>query len=170
MIRILKWFLIAFIFPWYLCLGQDLTSIPELTGPVVDQVGLLGDNEKSQLEQKLKAFYQTSQVQSQILIISTLGQEPIENYSIRVVEKWKLGHKDSDLGLLLTIVKDDRKMRIEVGQGLEGEITDFTCSRIIRQILAPHFKNGSFYQGLLLYHQEIESLVKGNAKIGRAHV
>jgi uncharacterized protein len=77
-----------------------------------------------------------------------LQQYPIEEYSIRVAEKWKLGMKEKGNGLLIIISKAERKVRIEVGEGIEGEITDFEANQYINQILVPAFKAGAFYQGL----------------------
>jgi hypothetical protein len=83
-----------------------------------------------------------------ILIVSTTQPEAIEQYSLRVVEKWQLGRKKVDDGILLLVAKDDRRLRFEVGYGLEGAVNDVTAKRIISEIITPYFRQGQFYEGI----------------------
>ena len=95
----------------------------------------------------LKAHEKASTQQFAVLTIPSLEGDPIEDFSIRTVEAWKLGTKAEDNGLLLLVAKEDRKMRIEVGYGLEGEVTDLLSSRIINDVMKPAFRQGDFGGG-----------------------
>ncbi|MEQ9231758.1 MAG: TPM domain-containing protein, partial [Cyclobacteriaceae bacterium] len=128
---------------------------------VTDKVGLLTSSEIKQLEAELAELEASKGGQLAILIISSTGRETIEQYSIRVVDKWKLGRDTVDDGVLLLVVKDDRKLRIEVGYGLEGAIPDALAKRIIEQIILPHFRDGDFYQGIEEGTEAIISLING---------
>ncbi|MFZ4712334.1 MAG: TPM domain-containing protein [Bacteriovoracaceae bacterium] len=139
-------FIILFSFLVSLANAKSL-EIPALTGPVVDQGRLYSDSQKAELASLLQQLQDKGGPQFQILTIPTLEDEPIENYSIRVVEAWKLGDKKKGNGLMLIIAVNDRKMRIEVGQGIEGEITDFDSSHFISDYLKPAFKQGQYFEG-----------------------
>ncbi|MFZ4404959.1 MAG: TPM domain-containing protein [Pseudobdellovibrionaceae bacterium] len=117
-------------------------EVPALTGPIVDQVGIFSATEKNQLGQLLQQFNQSGQAQVQILVVDSLQGEPIEMASIKVTDQWKLGDAKKDNGVLLLVALGDRKLRIEVGQGLEGELTDLKSSRIIRDVMVPLLKSG----------------------------
>ena len=123
-------------------------SIPDFTSPVMDEAQLLNSNEKAELESWLISLF--SQGGSQIVVYTTpsLEQEDIAAYSIRVLDKWKLGTAKADNGVLLLISKEDKKLRIEVGQGLEGVLVDAYSKRIIDQVITPHFKQGLFSRGI----------------------
>jgi len=122
--------------------------VPPLTGHVTDQTGTLTGEQKAALEQTLAAFEAQKGSQIAVLIVATTAPESIEQYSLRVVEKWKLGRKKVDDGALLLVAKNDRGMRIEVGYGLEGALNDATCKRIIAETITPQFKQGDYYQGI----------------------
>jgi uncharacterized protein len=122
--------------------------IPELTGRVVDQTGTLSESERSALEAKLRAFEEGKGSQVAVLIVATTQPEAIEQFSIRLADKWKLGRKKVDDGAILLVAKEDRIMRIEVGYGLEGAVTDAISKRIISEIITPQFKNGDFVGGI----------------------
>ncbi len=128
--------------------GQDLQSVPELWTRVTDQTNTLGSAEKNQLENYLTQLEQEKGSQIAVLIVSTTEPEPIEDYAIRVAEKWKIGREGIDDGVILLIAKNDRKLRIEVGYGLEGAITDLQAKRIIENYITPNFKQGNFYGGI----------------------
>jgi uncharacterized protein len=126
-------------------------AIPPLTGPVVDTAGLLssGDERRlSDLARSARARENGEGVQLQYLIVPSLEGDPIEDYSIRVAEKWKIGTKGRDNGLLVTLAVQDRAWRIEVGGGLEGEIPDALARRIGDQIMVPEFRAGRYADGL----------------------
>lgn len=141
----------------------ELVAIPELSSRVTDLTQTLSANEQAQLEQKLAAFEAKKGSQIALLIVPTTQPEDIAQYSIRVVEKWKIGREKVDDGLLILVAKDDRKMRIEVGYGLEGAIPDLYAKRIISEIISPRFKQGDFYGGLDAGLNSLISLVEGEA-------
>jgi uncharacterized protein len=125
--------------------------VPDLTGPVVDEAGVLSSAEARRLDALSRAGLAASgarAVQLQFLLVETLDDQPIEDFSMRVAERWKLGTKGKDNGLLVVVAVKDRKMRIEVGGGLEGEIPDAVASRTIREVMAPAFRAGRYGAGL----------------------
>jgi uncharacterized protein len=129
-----------------------LLPVPQLTGPVVDQAGVLSPRDKARLDdlaRRALAAENGTGPQLAFLIVPSLEGEPIEDYSIRVAEAWKLGTAEKDNGLLFVVSTGDRQMRIEVGGGLEGEITDVQSAQIIRQILVPAFRANAYGEGLL---------------------
>ena len=124
--------------------GTDgLLPIPPLTARVTDLTQTLAPAEAAALEAKLADWEARTSNQLVVLMVPTTQPEPIEAYSLRVAEKWKIGRKGQDNGALFLIAKNDRKMRIEVGYGLEGVLPDVTANRIIREDVAPAFREGS---------------------------
>jgi uncharacterized protein len=124
-------------------------SIPELWGQRVhDDAHVLKQETIDASELKLQAFEDSTSNQIAILTTSSLNGEVLEEYSLKVAETWKLGKKEKDNGVLLLIVVDDRKMRIEVGHGLEGVLTDAHSNRIIRDELTPNFRKGDYDAGV----------------------
>jgi len=136
-------------------------AVPALTAHVVDQTSTLSPAEISQLEQKLRSFEERKGSQVAVLIVATTEPEAIEQYSIRVAEAWKLGRKKVDDGAILLIAKNDRQLRIEVGYGLEGVLTDATSKRIIEEVITPHFKQGDFYGGINAGVEKITNVIDG---------
>lgn len=122
--------------------------IPPLTSRVTDVTGTLTGDQLVSLEKMSREFEAKRGTQISVLIVSTTEPETIEQYSMRVVEQWKLGRKNIDDGVLLIVAKNDRALRIEVGYGLEGVLTDATSSRIINEAIVPRFRNGDFYGGI----------------------
>jgi uncharacterized protein len=134
-----------------LCLSAsaaDEVAIPSLQQRVTDLTQTLSANEQAALESKLAQFEQQKGSQIAILLVPTTQPEAIEQYSIRVVEAWKLGRKGIDDGILILVAKEDRKMRIEVGYGLEGIVPDSIANQVILDAMKPRFKQGDFYGGL----------------------
>lgn len=127
--------------------GQEIT-IPALRSPVMDEAKFLNPSQIDSLSQMIYEIYTNNGPQITIFTVPDLQGFPIEEFSIRVVEKWQLGTKKNGNGILILISKNDRKMRIEIGQGIEGEITDYDASIYIQKILRPAFKEGMFYEGL----------------------
>jgi uncharacterized protein len=123
-------------------------EVPALAGRVNDHAQILAAATREQLTRKLAAYEQSTGHQLALLTIPTLDGDPIEDFSIRVVEAWKLGKKDRDDGILLLVVSGDRKVRIEVGYGLEGDLPDAAAGRIIREVVAPHFRRGDYDTGI----------------------
>jgi uncharacterized protein len=124
-------------------------DIPSLTARVNDYAAMLSPATRQQLESVLASLEKEESTQLAVLTIDSLQGENLEEFSLKVVEKWRLGQKGLDNGVLLLIAKNDRKLRIEVGYGLEGVLTDLTSGRIIRDIITPQFKNGNFDQGVI---------------------
>ncbi len=138
---------------WLACLcasalAQELQPVPKLTARVTDLTGTLTAEQQSTLEEKLAAFEARKGAQIAVLVVPSTEPEEIEQYSIRVVEQWKLGRARVDDGALLLIARNDREMRIEVGKGLEGALTDATSNRIISETITPLFRQGDFYGGI----------------------
>ncbi|MCS3762295.1 TPM domain-containing protein [Bradyrhizobium centrosematis] len=123
-------------------------AVPQLTGRVVDQTGTLSGSDIALLSQKLRDFETRKGSQIAVLIVPTTQPETIEQFSIRVAEAWKIGRKKIDDGAILVVAKNDRHLRIEVGYGLEGALTDVTSRRIIDEIITPKFRNGDFTGGI----------------------
>ncbi|MPS49337.1 TPM domain-containing protein [Methylobacillus sp.] len=126
----------------------DEVAVPTLTARVTDLTGTLSQQELAALENRLAQFEREKGSQIAVLLVPTTGQEAIEQYSMRVVEAWKLGRGKVDDGVLVLVAKDDRKMRIEVGYGLEGAIPDVIAKRIVSDVMAPAFRQGDFYGGI----------------------
>ncbi|TAK41337.1 MAG: YgcG family protein [Betaproteobacteria bacterium] len=136
-------------------------AVPALGARVTDQTGTLGTQQRAALEQKLAAFEAKKGSQVAVLIVPTTRPEAIEQYSIRVVEAWKLGRKGVDDGVLLLVAKDDRQLRIEVGRGLEGALPDAIAKRIVAEYITPRFKQGDFYGGILAGIDRILGTIEG---------
>ncbi len=133
---------------WYVPV-QAQKAIPQLWGTQVhDEAKILTAATIDKLERELTAYEDSTSNQIAILTISSLDGEPLETYSMRVVEEWKLGTEEKDNGVLLLIAVDDHKIRIEVGYGLEGVLTDAICSRIIRNEIAPAFRQNQYDEGV----------------------
>lgn len=124
-------------------------EIPELTGPVIDEVGLLNANTKRQLAGALFNLHKEQGVQLQIYITKSLQGEQIESAAIKIFDKWKLGDEKSDKGLLFLVAPNEKRLRIEVGQGLEGDIPDVIAKRIIADIVRPYFQRNEFNLGIV---------------------
>lgn len=131
---------------------------------ITDETGTLTSSELSALSLKLSGFDKVTSNQLIVYVISSLDGESLEDYSIRLAEKNKIGKKDKNNGVLMLVVKDDRKIRIEVGYGLEGALTDAICSRIIRNDITPNFKKGKYFEGINAGVDAIILVTKGEYK------
>lgn len=130
-------------------LAAHALEVPPLTGYVNDYAGMISPAAKATLESEMRAFEQASSTQIVILTIPSLQGEVIEEFSIRVADAWKIGQKGKDNGIIFTVAKEDRKIRIEVGRGLEGPLTDLLAGRIIDLVVKPKFKRGEFDEGFI---------------------
>ncbi len=139
------------------------TPMPLLSARITDQTATLSSADAQALEDKLAAFEQTKGGQIAVLIVPTTGDETIEQYSIRVVDAWKLGRKGVDDGVLLVVAKGDRKLRIEVGRGYEGVLPDAIANRIIDEFITPKFLAGDYAGGLNDGIDRIIGVVNGGA-------
>lgn len=138
-------------------------EIPPLTSPVVDTTGTLTAAEKQQLEQQALALQQRKGSQLQVLMVPSTQPETIEQYAVRAFEQYKIGRKGVDDAVLLVVAKDDRKVKIEVGYGLEGAIPDITAGRIIQEYLVPKFRAGDYGGGILDATATMAKLIDGEA-------
>src|SRR5450432_1113743 len=138
---------LALLLCWAFAAFADV-AVPPLVGRVVDQTATLSGGDVASLNQLLRDFEARKGSQVAVLIVPTTNPESIEQYSIRVAEVWKIGRKKIDDGVVLVVAKNDHKLRIEVGYGLEGALTDVTAKRIIDEYITPKFRNGDFAGGI----------------------
>jgi uncharacterized protein len=123
-------------------------DIPFLSGRVVDDANIISDEAQARLTATLKAHEDATTNQVVVLTVTTISGQSIEEYAVKVFEAWKLGNKEKDNGVLVVVVPEDRKMRIEVGYGLEGVLPDGAAGEIIRTWMTPAFKAGNYEKGL----------------------
>ena len=141
--------------------AEALMPIPPLEARVTDLTATLSSAQKAQLEARLAGFESRKGAQIAVLIVPSTQPEEIEQYSIRVVDAWKLGREKPDDGALLLIAKDDRAMRIEVGRGLEGALTDLVSKRIVSDTITPLFRQGDFAGGISAGVEQMIRVVDG---------
>ena len=146
--------------PWAVS-AQGLQPIPSLERRVTDSADVLSAAQEAALEEKLAAFEARKGAQIAVLAVASTAPEEIEQYSIRVVEAWKLGRKGVDDGALLIVAVDDKRLRIEVGRGLEGVLTDLTSNRIIQETITPLFRGGDYAGGINAGVDRMISVVDG---------
>ncbi len=142
-------------------------QLPSLSSPVMDLAGFLSEAERKDLADLAYEINTHNGPQITILTVNDLQGYPVEEYSIRVAEKWQLGTKDKDNGLLLVLAKQERVVRIEVGNGIEGEITDYDSSRYTKEIFPPYFRRGEFHAAFRLYMEDVAD--KFNIKLEGGH-
>src|SRR4051812_35712747 len=152
--------LVALMMCWASIAAADV-AVPPLTGRVVDQTGTLTSDDITALTNTLKDLETRKGSQIAVLIVPTTQPESIEQFSIRVAEAWKIGRSKVDDGAILFVAKNDRKLRIEVGYGLEGALTDATTKRIIDEIIAPRFKSGDFAGGITAGAERMMTVIDG---------
>jgi uncharacterized protein len=128
--------------------GAAALDVPYLSGRVNDDAHLFDANAAQDLDRTLKAYEDKTGRQFAVLTIPSLGDEALEDYSIKVARAWKLGRKGKDDGILMLVARDDHKVRIEVGYGLEGDLPDARCGRIIRDEMVPRFRAGDYAGGI----------------------
>src|ERR1700744_2718926 len=150
--------LVALLICWAFAALADV-AVPPLTGRVVDQTGTLSASDVASLSQTLQDFEARKGSQIAVLIVPTTEPEAIEQYSIRVADAWKVGRKKVDDGAILLVAKNYHKLRIEVGYGLEGALTDVTSKRIIDEFIVPKFKSGDFAGGIWA---GVDRIIKGS--------
>jgi uncharacterized protein len=141
--------------------AQALQPIPKLEARVTDLTGTLTAGQQAELEQRLADFEARKGAQIAVLLVPTTEPEQIEQYSIRVVEAWKLGRKKVDDGVLLIMAKNDHALRIENGYGLEGVLTDAATNRIIQDTMVPLLRQGQFFAAISAGIEQIMRLVDG---------
>jgi len=146
-----------------MALAQPLVPVPGLSARVTDLTGTLEGAERQALESRLAALENEKGAQIAVLIVPTTQPEAIEQYSIRVVDAWKLGRAGVDDGVLLLVAKNDHRVRIEVGRGLEGAIPDAYAKRIIAEQITPAFRDGRFGAGINAGVDALSALVRGES-------
>ena len=142
------WFALAGVFAVFAAPTRADVPVPPVKARVTDLTGTLSAAQKNELEARIAAYESRRGSQIAVLMLPTTKPEEIEQYSIRVAEAWKIGRKGVDDGLLLIVAKDDRRLRIEVGYGLEGAIPDSVAKRVIEERITPRFRDGDFYGGV----------------------
>lgn len=136
-------------------------AVPPLSGAVVDLTGTLTADQRQSLDAELRTFAEQRGSQVAVLLVPTTQPESIEQYSIRVADQWKIGRKRVDDGVILVVAKNDRTVRIEVGYGLEGAITDLASKRIIDEQIVPRFRDNDFYGGIRAATTSLMKLIQG---------
>lgn len=158
----LNW-LVAFLFI-IIPFSAGALDVPQLKGRVNDYASILSPETAQKLEVTLSAIESSDSTQIVVLTIPSLEGEVLEEFSIKVAEAWKIGQKNLDNGAILLVSKNDRKLRIEAGRGLEGKLTDLISGRIIRSEIIPKFKEGDFNGGIEAGINAIVSVVRGEYK------
>lgn len=142
----------------------DVPKKPLLDVPIVDQTSTLTDTQITALSSQIRSSRGVKDYQIGVLVIGTLGTtETLEGYSLKVAREWGVGSEDKNNGVLLLIAKNDRKLRIEVGSGLEGDLTDIQTKRIIDSVITPKFRNNDFYGGISSGVESMAALIQGKA-------
>ncbi len=158
-------FRLKFLIPVFLLLvgfsAQAYYELGQPTGFVNDFADIFSQEQKINLETKISQFEKESSNEISVVTINSLEGDVIENFGVKLFEDWGIGKKDKDNGVLLLIAIEDRKMRIEVGYGLEGSLTDIQSKRIITDILTPTFKNADYYNGTSLAIDRMIAVTKG---------
>jgi len=141
--------------------AQEPVPVPALRERVTDVTGTLDGGQRASLEAKLESLEDETGAQVAVLLVPTARPEAIEQFALRVAEAWQLGREGVDDGALLLVAVEDREVRIEVGYGLEGALTDATSRRIIDEAILPHFRNGDMYGGLAAGVDRMTAVVRG---------
>ncbi len=136
-------------------------DVPVLTGRVNDTAGMLPGAARESVEARLAELEKSTGAQVAVLTIASLEGEPLEDYALKVAQTWGLGRKGVDDGALLLVARDDRKMRIEVGYGLEAKLTDVACKRILDDVVRPAFRDGDFGRGVSAGVDAIAGTIEG---------
>jgi uncharacterized protein len=142
-------------------LAQQSAPIPKLDKPVIDTTGTLDATQVAALDTQARALQQRKGAQLQILVVPTTEPETIEQYTVRAFEQYKLGRKDVDDGVLIVVAKEDHRVRIETGYGLEGAIPDAIANRVIQEYLVPKFRAGDYGGGLIDGTAALVKLIDG---------
>lgn len=160
---------VAFLFFVGLSSPAFALEMPKLEGYVNDYAVMISPSAKAELERELKTFEQTDSTQIVILTVPSLEGEPIEDFGIKVADAWKIGQKIKDNGVIFIVAKQDRKMRIEVGSGLEGRLTDLMSGRIIDLVAKPRFKRGDYDGGFIAAVSALIDATRGEFKADGEH-
>jgi len=146
-------------------IGASALEVPPLTGRINDHAGILSSSESRDLGNYLAAVEKATGAQLALLTVPSLAGESLESYSFKVVDKWQLGSAEKDNGALLLVAMEEKKIRIEVGYGLEGVLTDAMSGYIIREAIVPEFKKGNFDRGIAAGLKAMGDIVTGDITI-----
>lgn len=163
--RLLSWLCLPLLWlaAWAFAAEGDVQAVPTLSTPVTDTAGLLDEQQRLALVDKILAFEKKQGSQVAVLIVPTTQPEDIFSYSFRVADAWKLGRKGVDDGVLLVVAVKDKKTHIQVGYGLEGAIPDITAKQILQDMIRPQFRQGDFYGGINVGLDAIMKAASGEA-------
>jgi len=159
--------LIAFLSLFSISYALD---VPKLQGHVNDYANMISPAAKAELEKELNSFEQTDSTQIVILTIPSLEGEVLEEFSVKAAESWKIGQKGKDNGVIFLVSKQDKKIRVEVGRGLEGPLTDLTAGRIVDLVIKPSFKRGDFDGGFVAGVHSLIDAARGEFKADKNHL
>ncbi len=159
--RSLAWLLLSLFLT--VASAQELVAVPPLQARVTDLTGTLAGDRVTALDAQLRAFEERKGVQIAVLMVRSTRPESIDQYAMRVVEQWKLGRRKVDDGVLLLVAKDDRAVRIEVGYGIEGALSDVVARHIIDEVITPRFRELDFDGGIAAGSEQIMRIVDGEA-------
>ena len=151
-------------------LSAHALDVPKLQGHVNDYANMLSPSTKAELEKELSSFEQTDSTQIVILTIPSLEGEVLDEFSIKVAEAWKIGQKGKDNGIIITVAKQEKKIRVEVGRGLEGVLTDLSAGRIVDLVIKPKFKRGDFDGGFVAGVHSLIDATRGEFKADKNHL
>lgn len=144
--------------------ADALVPVPPLTAQVTDQIGMLDPAQRTALENTLREYAQRTGTQIGILLIASTAPEAIEQYGIRVADAWKLGRRGVDDGVILIVARDNpkalRRLRLEVGRGVQGTVTDAQANRILQDVIAPRFRQNDYYGGLVAATSALQTLLE----------
>ena len=145
--------------------NEKSSNFPALTGRVVDQASVLSQSTKDELETLLATHENNTTNQVVVATIESLGNAQIEEYSIELARRWGIGQKGKDNGVVLVVAPNDKQVRIEVGYGLEGTLTDALSSNIINYYIIPEFKKRDIQNGIKIGTQKIIALLDGDESV-----
>ena len=151
-------------------LSAHALDVPKLQGHVNDYANMMSPSTKAELEKELNSFEQTDSTQIVILTIPSLEGNVLDEFSIKAAESWKIGQKGKDNGIIITVAKQEKKIRVEVGRGLEGVLTDLAAGRIVDLVIKPKFKRGDFDGGFVAGVHSLIDATRGEFKADKNHL
>lgn len=146
---------------------EKAVALPAFDQPIIDPLNILSTTEKAQIDQKIRNIYQTGKAQIGVVIVATTGQQDIFSYSLKIAEDWKLGSEKYDNGVLIVMARQDRRIQILTGYGLEGVLPDIVVSQIIRNQITPEFKQEKYGLGILNGINELEKILAQDPDVAR---
>lgn len=155
---------------FFLSAQSHALDVPKLQGHVNDYANMISPSTKAELEKELNSFEQTDSTQIVILTIPSLEGEVLGEFSVKAAEAWKIGQKGKDNGIIITVAKQEKKIRVEVGRGLEGVLTDLAAGRIVDLVIKSSFKSGDFDGGFVAGVHSLIDATRGEFKVDKKHL